>query len=48
MPGMDGFEVARRIRQLEQAGEWTPIIFLTARTSDETSKRPSRSVATTT
>ncbi|MBS0367745.1 MAG: diguanylate cyclase [Proteobacteria bacterium] len=35
MPGMDGFEVARRIRQLEQAGEWTPILFLTARTSDE-------------
>lgn len=35
MPGMDGFEVARRIRQLEQAGEWTPIIFLTARTGDE-------------
>ena len=34
MPGMDGFEVARRIRQLEKAGEWTPIIFLTARTSD--------------
>jgi len=34
MPGMDGFEVARRIRQLETAGEWTPIIFLTARTSD--------------
>ena len=35
MPGMDGFDVARRIRQLEQAGEWTPILFLTARTSDE-------------
>lgn len=35
MPGLDGFEVARRIRQLEKAGEWTPIIFLTARTSDE-------------
>ena len=35
LPGMDGFEVARRIRQLEQAGEWTPIIFLTARTGDE-------------
>ena len=34
MPGMDGFEVARRIRQLEKDGEWTPIIFLTARTSD--------------
>jgi PleD family two-component response regulator len=33
MPGMDGFEVARRIRQLEQSGEWT-IIFLTARTGD--------------
>ena len=39
MPGMDGFEVARRIRQLEQAGEWTPIIFLTARTSDEDLER---------
>ncbi|MBW7861773.1 MAG: diguanylate cyclase [Rhodocyclaceae bacterium] len=35
MPGMDGFEVARRIRQLENAGEWTPIIFLSARTSDD-------------
>lgn len=35
MPGMDGFEVARRIRQLEKDGEWTPIIFLSARTSDE-------------
>ena len=35
MPGMDGFEVARRIRQLEKDGEWTPIIFLSARASDE-------------
>lgn len=35
MPGMDGFEVARRIRQLEKDGEWTPIIFLSARTSDD-------------
>ena len=35
LPGLDGFEVARRIRQFEKAGEWTPIIFLTARTSDE-------------
>ncbi len=39
MPGMDGFEVARRIRQLERDGEWTPIIFLTARTSDEDLER---------
>ena len=35
MPGMDGFEVAHRIRQLEQDGDWTPIIFLSARASDE-------------
>jgi len=34
MPGIDGFEVARRIRQMERNGEWTPIIFLSARTSD--------------
>jgi diguanylate cyclase (GGDEF)-like protein len=39
MPGMDGFEVARRIRQLERDGEWTPIIFLSARTSDEDLER---------
>lgn len=35
LPDIDGLEVARRIRSLEKAGEWTPIIFLTARTSDE-------------
>jgi diguanylate cyclase (GGDEF)-like protein len=35
LPGLDGFEVARRIRQLEKDGEWTPIIFLSARASDE-------------
>ncbi len=35
MPGLDGFEVAHRIRQLEKDGDWTPIIFLTARASDE-------------
>jgi diguanylate cyclase (GGDEF)-like protein len=35
MPGLSGFDVARRIRQLEQNGDWTPIIFLTARASDE-------------
>ena len=34
MPGLDGFEVARRIRQLEQDGEWTPIIFLSAKGSE--------------
>jgi diguanylate cyclase (GGDEF)-like protein len=39
MPGMDGYEVAKRIRQLERDGEWTPIIFLTARTSDEDLER---------
>lgn len=39
MPGLDGFEVAKRIRQLERDGEWTPIIFLTARTSDEDLQR---------
>jgi diguanylate cyclase (GGDEF)-like protein len=39
MPGMDGFEVARRVRQLERDGEWTPIIFLSARTGDEDLER---------
>lgn len=39
MPGLDGFEVAQRIRQLERDGEWTPIIFLTARTGDEDLER---------
>lgn len=34
MPGLDGFEVARAIRQLERNGEWTPIIFLSARASE--------------
>src|SRR5690606_6019706 len=28
LPGMDGVEVCRRLRQ---AGDWTPVIFLTAR-----------------
>ncbi|MBL8472550.1 MAG: diguanylate cyclase [Rhodocyclaceae bacterium] len=35
MPGMDGMEVARRLRALERAGEWTPIIFLTGLAGDE-------------
>ena len=39
MPGLNGYEVAKRIRQLERDGEWTPIIFLTARTSDEDLER---------
>lgn len=39
MPGMDGYEVAKRIRQLERDGEWTPIILLLARTSDEDLER---------
>ncbi|PKO57659.1 MAG: diguanylate cyclase response regulator [Betaproteobacteria bacterium HGW-Betaproteobacteria-19] len=39
MPGMDGFEVAHRIRQLEQDGDWTPIIFLTARASENDLQR---------
>lgn len=39
MPGMDGFTVASRIRALEGEGEWTPIIFLTSRTSDEDLRR---------
>ncbi len=39
MPGLNGYEVAKRIRQLERDGEWTPIILLTARTSDEDLER---------
>ncbi len=31
---LPGIEVARRIRQSERPGEWTPIIFLTARSDD--------------
>lgn len=33
MPGMDGFEVCRRIRQMN-GFEYTPIIFLTAKSSE--------------
>lgn len=35
MPDLDGFEVARRIRTIEKGVDWTPIIFLSARASDE-------------
>lgn len=34
MPGIDGFEVAQQIRLIEKPGEWTPIIFLSARDKD--------------
>ncbi|GAA5170435.1 diguanylate cyclase [Viridibacterium curvum] len=39
MPDLNGFEVAKRLRQLERDGEWTPIIFLSARASDEDVER---------
>ncbi|MBS1210238.1 MAG: diguanylate cyclase response regulator [Proteobacteria bacterium] len=39
MPGMDGYETAKRIRQLERDGEWAPILFLTARTNDDDLER---------
>jgi len=39
LPGIDGYEVARRIRALEKPGEWTPIIFLSAMTKDEDLER---------
>lgn len=39
LPDIDGFEVARRIRQLERPGDWTPIIFLTALNKDEDLER---------
>ena len=34
LPDIDGFEVAQRIREMEQEGEWSAIIFLTAMTHD--------------
>ena len=34
MPEIDGFEVAQEIRRIEKPGEWTPIIFLSARDKD--------------
>lgn len=35
LPDIDGYAVARQIRQDEAAGEWTPIIFLSGMTKDE-------------
>jgi diguanylate cyclase (GGDEF)-like protein len=34
LPDMDGFVVAQRIRAMENQGEWTPIIFLSALSDD--------------
>lgn len=34
LPDIDGLEVARRVRAAEGPGDWTPIVFLTGRTSD--------------
>jgi diguanylate cyclase (GGDEF)-like protein len=34
LPDIDGLEVARRIRAREAPGQWTPILFLTACSSD--------------
>jgi len=39
MPGLDGYETARRLRQVERDGEWAPIIFLTASANDENLER---------
>lgn len=35
MPGMDGYEVARNIRESQSRDDWTPIIFLSAQAGDE-------------
>ena len=35
MPDLNGYEVARQIRQLEPPGEWTPIIFLSSLSDDK-------------
>ncbi|MDR2838213.1 MAG: diguanylate cyclase [Azonexus sp.] len=35
LPDIDGFEVARRIRAIEQGGDWTPIIFLSSLDKDK-------------
>ena len=35
MPDLDGYEVARQIRQLEAPGDWTPIIFLSSLNKDK-------------
>ena len=39
MPDLDGYEVARQIRQLETPGDWTPIIFLSSLNEDKDIER---------
>lgn len=39
LPDIDGMEVARRIRDSEEQGHWTPIVFLTACTADSDVER---------
>lgn len=39
LPDIDGFEVARQIRAQEKPDAWTPIIFLSARDSDQDIER---------
>lgn len=34
LPDIDGFDIAQQIRALEQADDWTAIIFLTSKTKD--------------
>lgn len=34
LPGLDGFQVATRLRQMETHGDWTPILFLSVLNSD--------------
>lgn len=38
MPGMDGFEVAARLREI-RPGEWVPLIFLSSQEDDEDVER---------
>lgn len=39
LPDIDGFVVAKRIRAMENPGEWTPIIFLSSLGKDEDIER---------
>lgn len=46
LPDIDGFQVARSIREMERPGDWTPIIFLTAMSGDMDLERASPPGAT--